>query len=159
MKHTTHNVIVIMRLQMVSVRFSSPWMDFKGLLYFSVDTIPTDLSSSSAASKQCVWLSNRGEQVLLTLQKETNRESGSSRAAWRTSPVRTLSGLIGRRLSFSSRESSLNTSLEGQDCVTLTHNLISGTQFRRESNWESLMKCLVITGSRGIKFKAVVQKS
>lgn len=32
------------------------------------------------------------------------------------SPVRTLSGLIGRRLSFSRRESSLNTLLEGQGC-------------------------------------------
>ncbi|KAI3363687.1 hypothetical protein L3Q82_001311 [Scortum barcoo] len=54
--------------------------------------------------------------------------------------------LLGARLlSFGRRESGLNTLLEGHCGATVTHNLISGSRFRKASNWESLMKCLVIT--------------
>lgn len=89
---------------------------------------------------------NRGS---LTLQWETNKELGSRPASERTSPFQTLNGLIGRLLSFSRRESSLNTLLEGHCSVTVIHNLISGSRFRKAANWESLMKCLVTTGRWG----------
>lgn len=86
---------------------------------------------------------NRGSLTL------TNKESGSRPASQRTSPFQTLNGLIGRLLPFSRRESSLNTLLEGRCSVTVIHNLICGSRFRKASNWESLMKCLVIAGRWG----------
>lgn len=57
----------------------------------------------------------------------------------------TINEFIGRFLSFRRKESVLNTLLERHCSVTVIHNLISGSQFRKVSNWESLMKCLVVT--------------
>lgn len=54
-------------------------------------------------------------------------------------------GFIGRLLSFSRKESCLSTLLEGYCSVKVIHDLISGSRFRKASNCESLMKCMMIT--------------
>lgn len=74
---------------------------------------------------------------------ETNKDLGARQASQRMSPLQTLNWFIGRFLSFSRRESSSDTQLEEHHSVTVFHNLIP--ESRKASNWESLMKCLVIT--------------
>lgn len=62
---------------------------------------------------------------------------GSSRAAWRTSPVGALSGLIGRLQSFSGTGSSLNTLLRGGTAVSQSLTIWSPGPGSGESPTES----------------------